>query len=62
MAKWYKGKVGDMLRASGYKPLPRMWVTQEQFDTILAMCRENENHINAVRRYCRELKEKDQCD
>jgi len=55
--RWYRGKVADMLRASGYVPLPRMWVRKEQMEQIMAICKENEAHVNNVRRYCRELEE-----
>lgn len=59
--RWCRGKVADMLRASGYVPLPRMWVRKDQMPAIMAMCEENVNHVNAVRRYCRELEEKAKC-
>jgi len=57
--RWYRGKVADMLRASGYLPAPRVWLTQEQHATIRAMAKLNENHVNAVRHYCRDLERKE---
>lgn len=57
--RWYRGKVADMLRAAGYVPLPRMWVTKEQYEQVRKMALQNENHVNAVRRYCRELERQD---
>ena len=53
--KWYRGKAADMLRAAGYVPLPRMWVTKEQYEQVRKLAMTNEAHVNAVRRYCREL-------
>lgn len=60
--KWYRGKVADMLRASGYIPAPRVWLTKEQLIAVKAMAKQNENHVNAVRRYCRELEQKEKLD
>ena len=36
-----KGRAAMALRAAGYKPLPRWWVTQEQLDLIEYMIRDN---------------------
>ena len=38
------------LRAAGYKPLPRWWVTQEQLDLIEYMVKQNEREVNEIRR------------
>lgn len=37
------------LRAAGYVPLPRLWVTQEQMDLIAWMARQNADAVNAIR-------------
>lgn len=57
--RWYRGKVADMLRADGLVPLPRMWVRKEQMAEIMALCQQNEDHVNLVRRYCRKLEEEE---
>lgn len=37
------------LRAAGYTPLPRWWVTQEQLELIEYMARQNEAEVNRIR-------------
>jgi hypothetical protein len=37
------------LRAAGYFPLPRFWVTQEQLDLIVYMAKQNESEVNRIR-------------
>ena len=37
------------LRAAGYKPLPRWWVTQEQLELIEYMARQNAEDVNRIR-------------
>lgn len=37
------------LRAAGFKPLPRWWVTQEQLDLIEYMIRDNAAEVNRIR-------------
>lgn len=44
-----KSKGALALRAAGYKPLPRWWVTQEQLDLIEYMIRSNADEVNRIR-------------
>lgn len=44
-----KGRAAMALRAAGYKPLPRWWVTQEQLDLIEYMIRDNAADVNRIR-------------
>lgn len=44
-----KGRAAQALRAAGYKPLPRWWVTQEQLDLIEYMIRDNAGPVNRIR-------------
>lgn len=44
-----KGRAAQALRAAGYKPLPRWWVTQEQLDLIAYMIRDNAEEVNRIR-------------
>lgn len=44
-----KSKGAQALRAAGYKPLPRWWVTQEQLDLIEYMIRDNAADVNRIR-------------
>lgn len=37
------------LRAAGYKPLPRWWVTHEQLELIEYMARQNAEEVNRIR-------------
>lgn len=42
------------LRAAGYVPLPRWWVTKEQLDLIEYMIRDNAAEVNRIRRTAKE--------
>lgn len=44
-----KSPAAQALRAAGYKPLPRWWVTQEQLDLIEYMIRDNANEVSRIR-------------
>lgn len=52
-----KGKSAAALRAEGYLPLPRYWVTREQMDLIMYMVRQNEADVTRIRREANELPE-----
>lgn len=52
-----KGKSASALRAAGYLPLPRYWVTREQMDLIMYMVRQNEADVTRIRREANELPE-----
>jgi len=44
-----KSKGAMALRAAGYFPLPRLWVTQEQLDLIVYLAKQNEAEVNRIR-------------
>lgn len=44
-----KGKSAAALRAEGYLPLPRYWVTRDQMDLIMYMVRQNEEDVTRIR-------------
>lgn len=44
------GKAAKALRAAGYKPCPRWWLTQEQLDLLEYMAKQNEAEVNRIRR------------
>ncbi len=44
-----KGKSAAALRAAGYLPLPRWWVTRDQMDLIMYMVRQNEADVTRIR-------------
>ena len=44
-----KSKAAKALRAAGFKPLPRWWVTEEQLDLIAWMAHQNADVVNAIR-------------
>lgn len=52
-----KGRSAVALRAAGYLPLPRYWVTREQMDLIMYMVRQNEADVTRIRREANELPE-----
>lgn len=37
------------LRAAGYKPCPRWWLTEEQMELVAYMARQNEAEVNRIR-------------
>lgn len=37
------------LRAAGYKPCPRWWLTQEQLELVEYMAKQNEAEVNRIR-------------
>jgi hypothetical protein len=44
-----KSKGAKALRAAGYKPCPRWWLTQEQFDLVEYMAKQNADEVNYIR-------------
>lgn len=44
-----KGKSAAALRAAGYLPLPRYWVTREQMDLVMYMVRQNAEDVTRIR-------------
>ncbi len=45
-----KSAGAQALRAAGYKPCPRWWLTQDQMDLLEYMAKQNEAEVNRIRR------------
>lgn len=41
------------LRAAGFKPCPRFWLTDEQMDLVAYMARQNADEVNRIRTQAR---------
>lgn len=44
-----KSPGAQALRAAGFKPSPRWWLTEEQLELVAYMARQNEAVINRIR-------------
>lgn len=44
-----KDDAAQALRAAGYKPCPRWWLTQEQMDLVWYMARQNQSDVTRIR-------------
>ena len=44
-----RSKGAIALRAAGYKPCPRWWLTDEQMELVSYMARQNEDAVNQIR-------------
>jgi hypothetical protein len=44
-----QGRAAKALRAAGYKPCPRWWLTDEQLDLVAYMARQNAEDVNKIR-------------
>ena len=44
-----KSPAAEALRAAGYKPCPRWWLTDEQMDILAYMARQNADDVNRIR-------------
>lgn len=44
-----KSKGAMALRAAGYHPCPRLWLTQEQMDLVIYMANQNADEVNRIR-------------
>lgn len=44
-----KSKGAQALRAAGYHPCPRLWLTQEQMDLVIYMAHQNASEVNRIR-------------
>lgn len=44
-----KSPGAQALRAAGYRPAPRVWLTDEQLDLLMYMAKQNEAEINRIR-------------
>jgi len=49
-----KSRGAQALRAAGFVPLPRWWVTKEQLELIEYMARQNSDEVNRIRGAFRE--------
>lgn len=54
-----KSPSAKALRAAGYIPLPRWWVTREQMDLIAYLIRDNVGEVNHIRRMAAKQREDD---
>lgn len=45
----FKGRSAKALRAAGYYPLPRLWVTGDDLDKIMAMAVRHQDDVNRIR-------------
>lgn len=41
--------VARALRAAGFKPCPRWWLTQEQLNLVEYMAKQNQDEVNRIR-------------
>lgn len=44
-----KSRGAVALRAAGYKPCPRWWLTDEQMELVEYMAKQNEKDVNRIR-------------
>ena len=44
-----KSKGAQALRAAGFKPCPRWWLTDEQLELVAYMARQNQDEVNRIR-------------
>lgn len=44
-----KSKAAMALRAAGYMPCPRLWLTHEQMDLLYYMAEQNSADVNRIR-------------
>ncbi len=44
-----KSRGAIALRAAGYKPCPRWWLTQDQMELVEYMARQNADDVNRIR-------------
>lgn len=44
-----RDSVAGALRAAGYAPCPRWWLTQEQMDLVAYMAEQNAAEVNRIR-------------
>ncbi len=44
-----KSPGAQALRAAGYKPCPRWWLTQDQMELVEYMARQNADEVNRIR-------------
>lgn len=44
------------LRAAGYKPCPRWWLTAEQMELVEYMAKQNEADVNRIRNQANNLR------
>lgn len=44
-----KSPGAQALRAAGYRPCPRWWLTEEQLELVAYMARQNQAEVNRIR-------------
>lgn len=44
-----KSAGAQRLRAAGYRPCPRWWLTQEQYELVEYMAKQNADEVNRLR-------------
>lgn len=44
-----RDRAAKALRAAGYVPIPRWWVTPDELDVISRMARNHDEHVNEIR-------------
>ena len=44
-----KSPAAKALRAAGYKPCPRWWLTEEQMELVAYMAAQNADDVNRIR-------------
>lgn len=44
-----KSPAAKALRAAGYKPCPRWWLTEEQMELVAYMAAQNADEVNRIR-------------
>jgi len=44
-----KSPAAQALRAAGFVPLPRLWVTEDQLDAVIRMAKGNAGTVNSIR-------------
>lgn len=55
-----KSKGAQALRAAGYLPLPRFWVTRDQMELVVYMAMQNEDEVNRIRAEANRVRPDDQ--
>lgn len=44
-----KSRGAKALRAAGFRPCPRWWLTQEQLELVEYMAKQNQDEVNKIR-------------
>ena len=49
-----KSPAAKALRAAGFEPLPRLWVTRDQMEVIVKLAEQNRDVVNEIRHNAKE--------